>query len=203
MHIQCTCNSYLSRFCKVCNTPCEHKVNNNYCCKHFNIILALKKSFVRVTCICALMCMTDVLPIYRSQSLANTAATLYIEPAVVNVQCTYIHTCVLTMFLYYSPVAPCCFNPSVTAAMTRSTIEDTYNLVHLPGKDGAPPIPPRTYSKRTPSANGHVGIYNNFVRPSLRKYTLEEFTFLKLLGKGSFGKVYTYTRKYMCMWYMH
>ena len=80
----------------------------------------------------------------------------------------------------------------MTAAMTRATIEDTYRLVHLPGKDGAPPIPPRTYSKRTPTTNGHVGTYNNFVRPSLRKYSLEEFTFLKLLGKGSFGKVRTH-----------
>ena len=81
----------------------------------------------------------------------------------------------------------------ITTAMTRTVIEDTYTLVHLPGKDGAPPIPPRTYSKRTPSTNGHVvgtgGLYNNFVRPSTRKYCLEEFTFVKLLGKGSFGKV--------------
>lgn len=64
-------------------------------------------------------------------------------------------------------------------------------LSHVPaGQDGAPPIPPRTYSQRKPSTNGYPGtggLYSNFV---MRKYRLEQFTFLKLLGKGSFGKVY-------------
>lgn len=43
----------------------------------------------------------------------------------------------------------------------------------------APPVPPRTYSARS------------LMRQSkpMRKFRLEEFQFLKLLGKGSFGKV--------------
>ena len=84
--------------------------------------------------------------------------------------------------------------------MTRTAIADTYNFVHLSGRDGAPPVPPRTYSQRVPSTNGHVGtggMYLNFVRASTKRYRLEQFTFLKLLGKGSFGKVS------ICMYIIH
>lgn len=56
-----------------------------------------------------------------------------------------------------------------------------------------PPVPPRTYSQRGPANGGPSGGYNRHphlpVSKPMRKYRLEEFQFLKLLGKGSFGKV--------------
>ena len=68
--------------------------------------------------------------------------------------------------------------------MTRAALGKTYSL------DGAPPIPPRTYSQRGPTTNGHVPSAGSlYHRPAMKKYRLEQFQFLKLLGKGSFGKV--------------
>ncbi|CAI8002435.1 Protein kinase C delta type [Geodia barretti] len=73
----------------------------------------------------------------------------------------------------------------VTEAMTRAV------LGRLPGQRGAPPIPPRTYSQRGPTTNGHItpGSFHGYSRPTMKKYRLEQFKFIKLLGKGSFGKV--------------
>lgn len=63
--------------------------------------------------------------------------------------------------------------------------------------DGTPPpVPPRTYSQRKHTNGGpalygrhsHNHIHVPVSRP-MKKYSLQEFQFLKLLGKGSFGKV--------------
>ena len=54
-----------------------------------------------------------------------------------------------------------------------------------------PPVPPRTYSQKA-LANGRPHSYNGLPVPSsrqMRKYRLDDFQFVKLLGKGSFGKV--------------
>ena len=57
-----------------------------------------------------------------------------------------------------------------------------------------PPVPPRTYSQRGHMNGGPAGHTRHHaphspVTKPMRKYQLEEFQFLKLLGKGSFGKV--------------
>ena len=59
-----------------------------------------------------------------------------------------------------------------------------------------PPVPPRTYSQRALS-NGRPHSYGGASVPakSMKKYRLEDFQFVKLLGKGSFGKVHSY---YLC-----
>ena len=79
---------------------------------------------------------------------------------------------------------------------------------HKPvGDPNAPPVPPRTYSNKS-LANGRSqsSSYNGaspVSRPSYqkptRKYKLEEFSFVKLLGKGSFGKVCVHVRVCVCM----
>jgi hypothetical protein len=58
----------------------------------------------------------------------------------------------------------------------------------------APPVPPRTYSQR-PNSNGSVrqpqaaSAGKPFSNKPLRPFNLSNFKFVKLLGKGSFGKV--------------
>ncbi len=54
-----------------------------------------------------------------------------------------------------------------------------------------PPVPPRTYSRKS-LANGRSHSYNGLPSPggkSMKKFKLDDFQFVKLLGKGSFGKV--------------
>ncbi len=57
----------------------------------------------------------------------------------------------------------------------------------------APPVPPRTYSQRLPVANGVANRSPPQPRADVCKpskcYNLKDFKFVKLLGKGSFGKV--------------
>ena len=68
------------------------------------------------------------------------------------------------------------------------------------GGDPPPPVPPRTYSQRNSSvSNGRPHSYNGLPTggKSMKKYKLEDFQFVKLLGKGSFGKVCTYICMYM------
>lgn len=63
----------------------------------------------------------------------------------------------------------------------------------------APPVPPRTYSQRPQVSNGN-GYGNIVMRKTMsqgqvipskpaRCFNLKDFKFVKLLGKGSFGKV--------------
>jgi len=77
----------------------------------------------------------------------------------------------------------------ISEAMAQVAIQQ--QLVPQPqNSSGAPPVPPRTYSNKSLS-NGRPQQMQSARRPSkpLRRYHLEEFQFLKLLGKGSFGKV--------------
>ena len=77
----------------------------------------------------------------------------------------------------------------IPAEMTRMAL--TESQIQVPGPqpyhdyssgEPPPPIPPRTYSNRS-LMNGRPP------RKPMRRFKLEEFQFLKLLGKGSFGKV--------------
>ncbi len=57
----------------------------------------------------------------------------------------------------------------------------------------APPVPPRTYSQHVHMANGSVrGTQpqgQSVASKPVKRFSLSDFSFVKLLGKGSFGKV--------------
>ena len=87
--------------------------------------------------------------------------------------------------------------PPSPTAMTQMSLHN-HPLVPQPhsgnGK-GPPPIPPRTYSNKS-LMNGRPQHMVAPIKP-MRKYCLEEFKFMKLLGKGSFGKVRKIFSKYV------
>ncbi len=98
----------------------------------------------------------------------------------------------------FSSLNPVRFSPS--PEMIQMTLDPTQpSYTPLPPISGLPPpsnglsgeapppVPPRTYSNRSTLTNGRPTV----ARKPMRKYRLEEFRFLKLLGKGSFGKVPT------------
>lgn len=97
----------------------------------------------------------------------------------------------------------------ITEAMLKASLLET-NSVPAPHLNGhrplkavsssdplAPPVPPRTYSQRPHMSNGSVQQHQAmppaaskpFSDKPIRPYNLSNFRFIKLLGKGSFGKV--------------
>ena len=91
-------------------------------------------------------------------------------------------------------------NESLMDNTTQDIVPSPQTNGHRPLKKAcsndpnAPPVPPRTYSQR-PVANGVANrsppqsrAAQEVCKPK-KCYTLKDFKFVKLLGKGSFGKV--------------